>query len=80
MARGLGLAEIMSISGPSSMMLSRRDVRRGSSFGFVAFLGLAPVSQGGVPAVWQHNGYDTPSVSLTSFGARVTEMRTCRIA
>ena len=33
------------------------------------------VFQGGVPAVWQQRGYETPSVSRTSIGARVTEIR-----
>ena len=44
---------------------------------------LAPmlsVFQGGVPAVWQQRGYETPSVSRTSTGARVTDINVCSIA
>ena len=44
---------------------------------------LAPMNsvfQGGVPAVWQQRGYETPSVSRTSIGARVTEINVCNIA
>ena len=77
---GLGLAERMSMSGPSSMMVSRNERRLGSSRTCLSFCGVSPICHGGVPPIWQQRAYMTPSVSLTSGGARVTEMSVCRIA
>jgi len=53
--KGLGLAERISMSGPSSRSVSRRESLLNFSCTGLTFCALSPVCHGGVPAIWQHN-------------------------